>query len=163
MSDLNRRQVQQFIHNLSPVEFQEIITGLLKSRGYSISWDEPAAKEGRTVIAPLTAPSRVPREIAAPIFALKEHRIDLSQVANKYIGETEKNLRKVLDIAGDLDIILFFDEADALFGKRSESPGCAIIILKEHISDSKKLAIWQPGMVGYKELKQLIEKGEISS
>jgi hypothetical protein len=163
MIDLNRRQVQRFIHNLSPDEFQDFITGLLKSKGYSISWDAPAAEERRAGIAPLAALPRVPREFAPPIFALKGHRINLSQVANKYIGETEKNLRKVLDIAGDLDIILFFDEADALFGKRSESPGCAIIYLKELSSDSKKLAIWQPGMVGYKELKQLIEKGEISS
>jgi len=47
-------------------------------------------------------------------------RIDLSAVVSKYIGETEKNLRKVFDAADDGGVILFFDEADALFGKRSE-------------------------------------------
>ncbi len=47
-------------------------------------------------------------------------RIDLSAVVSKYIGETEKNLRKVFDAAEDGGAILFFDEADALFGKRSE-------------------------------------------
>jgi SpoVK/Ycf46/Vps4 family AAA+-type ATPase len=47
-------------------------------------------------------------------------RIDLSQVVNKYIGETEKNLRRVFDAAEDGGAILLFDEADALFGKRSE-------------------------------------------
>jgi AAA+ superfamily predicted ATPase len=47
-------------------------------------------------------------------------RIDLSQVVNKYIGETEKNLRRVFDAAEEGGVILFFDEADALFGKRSE-------------------------------------------
>ncbi|MGK6352090.1 ATP-binding protein [Parapedobacter sp. DT-150] len=46
-------------------------------------------------------------------------RIDLSQVVSKYIGETEKNLEKVFQRAENRDRILFFDEADALFGKRS--------------------------------------------
>ncbi len=46
-------------------------------------------------------------------------RIDLSQVVSKYIGETEKNLEKVFIKAENKDWILFFDEADALFGKRT--------------------------------------------
>lgn len=46
-------------------------------------------------------------------------RIDLSQVVSKYIGETEKNLEKIFQRAENRDWILFFDEADALFGKRS--------------------------------------------
>ena len=45
--------------------------------------------------------------------------VDLSMVVSKYIGETEKNLSKVFDTAEDKDWILFFDEADALFGKRT--------------------------------------------
>jgi hypothetical protein len=48
------------------------------------------------------------------------YRIDLSAVVSKYIGETEKNLRKVFDAAEGRGVVLFFDEADALFGKRSE-------------------------------------------
>src|SRR5207247_10700437 len=48
------------------------------------------------------------------------YRIDRSSVVSKYIGETEKNLRRVFDAAEDGGAILFFDEADALFGKRSE-------------------------------------------
>jgi hypothetical protein len=47
------------------------------------------------------------------------YKIDLSLVVSKYIGETEKNLAKVFDQAESRDWILFFDEADALFGKRS--------------------------------------------
>ena len=47
------------------------------------------------------------------------YRIDLSQVVSKYIGETEKNLEKVFTKAENKDWILFFDEADALFGKRA--------------------------------------------
>ncbi len=46
--------------------------------------------------------------------------IDLSQVVSKYIGETEKNLDRIFNAAEDSNTILFFDEADALFGKRSE-------------------------------------------
>ncbi len=51
---------------------------------------------------------------------LKVYQIDLSQVVSKYIGETEKNLSKLFDAAENKDWILFFDEADALFGKRTE-------------------------------------------
>jgi len=52
-------------------------------------------------------------------FDKEVYRIDLSQVVSKYIGETEKNLEKVFLKAENKDWILFFDEADALFGKRS--------------------------------------------
>jgi hypothetical protein len=48
------------------------------------------------------------------------HRIDLSAVVSKYIGETEKNLERIFSSAKGSNAILFFDEADALFGKRSE-------------------------------------------
>jgi SpoVK/Ycf46/Vps4 family AAA+-type ATPase len=48
------------------------------------------------------------------------YRIDLASTVSKYIGETEKNLRRVFDAAEDSGTILLFDEADALFGKRSE-------------------------------------------
>ncbi len=59
-------------------------------------------------------------EVIAGELRLNLYRIDLSQVVNKYIGETEKNLRRLFDAAEDSGAILFFDEADALFGKRSE-------------------------------------------
>lgn len=49
------------------------------------------------------------------------YRIDLSMVISKYIGETEKNLSRIFDLANNKNWILFFDEADALFGKRSET------------------------------------------
>jgi hypothetical protein len=58
-------------------------------------------------------------EILANHLNLNLYRIDLSQVVSKYIGETEKNLRKLFDAAEDGGVILFFDEADALFGKRT--------------------------------------------
>jgi SpoVK/Ycf46/Vps4 family AAA+-type ATPase len=59
-------------------------------------------------------------EILARELNLLLYRIDLSGVVSKFIGETEKNLRKLFDAAEDGGAILFFDEADALFGKRSE-------------------------------------------
>jgi hypothetical protein len=59
-------------------------------------------------------------EVLAAELRLSLYRIDLSTVVSKYIGETEKNLRRLFDAAEDGGAILFFDEADALFGKRSE-------------------------------------------
>jgi hypothetical protein len=59
-------------------------------------------------------------EALASQLELPLYRIDLSQVANKYIGETEKNLKRLFDAADVADAILFFDEADAIFGKRIE-------------------------------------------
>ena len=62
--------------------------------------------------------------MAAEVMANELHRdlyrIDLSQVVSKYIGDPEKNLRRVFDTAEEGGSILLFDEADALFGKRSE-------------------------------------------
>ncbi len=51
---------------------------------------------------------------------LSFHRIDLSRVVSKYTGETEKNLERIFDAAERADVLLFFDEADALFGKHTE-------------------------------------------
>jgi ATPase family associated with various cellular activities (AAA)/Winged helix domain, variant len=59
-------------------------------------------------------------EVLANELELDLYRIDLSSVVSKYIGETEKNLRRVFDAAEEGGAILLFDEADALFGKRSE-------------------------------------------
>ena len=61
------------------------------------------------------ASEAIAHELKLPLF-----RIDLSQVVNKFIGETEKNLKRLFDAADAADAILFFDEADALFGKRTE-------------------------------------------
>jgi SpoVK/Ycf46/Vps4 family AAA+-type ATPase len=55
------------------------------------------------------------KELKAPL-----HRVDLGSLVSQYIGETENNLNRVLDEAARRDAILFFDEADALLGKRSE-------------------------------------------
>jgi SpoVK/Ycf46/Vps4 family AAA+-type ATPase len=59
-------------------------------------------------------------EVLAHQLQLDLYRIDLSSVVSKYIGETEKNLRRIFDAAEMGGAILLFDEADALFGKRSD-------------------------------------------
>lgn len=59
-------------------------------------------------------------EIVASDLGLDLYKIDLAAVVSKYIGETEKNLDKIFTAAEHANAILFFDEADALFGKRSE-------------------------------------------
>jgi hypothetical protein len=76
------------------------------------------------ISALFSGPSGTGKTLAAEVLAnelrLDLYRIDLSSVVSKYIGETEKNLRRVFDAAEDGGAILLFDEADALFGKRSE-------------------------------------------
>jgi MoxR-like ATPase len=79
---------------------------------------------GRGISALFCGSSGTGKTLAAEILAghldLDLYRIDLAGVVSKYIGETEKNLRRVFDAAEESGCILFFDEADALFGKRSE-------------------------------------------
>jgi SpoVK/Ycf46/Vps4 family AAA+-type ATPase len=81
-------------------------------------------KRGLGISALFAGASGTGKTMAAEVLArelqLDLYRIDLSQVVSKYIGETEKNLRRVFDTAEASGAILLFDEADALFGKRSE-------------------------------------------
>lgn len=79
---------------------------------------------GKGVNALFSGPSGTGKTMAAEIIAselgLDLYKIDLSGVVSKYIGETEKNLHRIFTAAQSANAILFFDEADALFGKRSE-------------------------------------------
>ena len=72
-----------------------------------------------------TGSSGTGKTMAASILAnemgLDLYRIELSQVVSKYIGETEKNLSRIFEAAEGSGVVLFFDEADAMFGKRSET------------------------------------------
>ncbi len=85
-----------------------------------------AAKSARGlgISALFAGPSGTGKTMAAEVLAnelqLDLYHIDLSQVVSKYIGETEKNLRRIFDAAEEGGVLLLFDEADALFGKRSE-------------------------------------------
>lgn len=79
---------------------------------------------GPGVTAMFHGPSGVGKTLAARVVAgeldLDLYRVDLAQTVSKYIGETEKNLARIFDAADAGAAILVFDEADAIFGKRSE-------------------------------------------
>ncbi|MCC6393699.1 MAG: ATP-binding protein [Bryobacterales bacterium] len=79
---------------------------------------------GRGISALFAGPSGTGKTMAAQVMArslgLALRRVDLSAVVNKYIGETEKHLKQVFDACERDSVILFFDEADALFGQRTQ-------------------------------------------
>ena len=81
-------------------------------------------RRGLGLSALFSGPSGTGKTLAAEVLAselkLDLYRIDLSAVVSKYIGETEKNLKQVFDAAETGGVLLLFDEADALFGKRAE-------------------------------------------
>lgn len=86
-------------------------------------FDKKAAY-GRGLSVLMSGPPGTGKTMAAQVITkqlrMKLYKIQLSQVVSKYIGETEKNLRRVFVEAKSANCILFFDEMDALFGKRSE-------------------------------------------
>jgi hypothetical protein len=100
------------------VEFARALPAMLE-RG----WDKKLPY-GRGVSAILAGPPGTGKTMAAQLLAgelgYELYRIDLSQVVDKFIGETEKNIARLFDEAEGSHAILFFDEADALFAKRTE-------------------------------------------
>ncbi len=88
-------------------------------------WDFGRLGGGQASVRALfSGPSGTGKTMAASVLAgelgLDLYRVDLSSVVSKYVGETEKNLERILTAAEDSDAVLLFDEADALFGKRTE-------------------------------------------
>ncbi|MBC7849287.1 MAG: ATP-binding protein [Chitinophagaceae bacterium] len=81
----------------------------LSNRGYRVLFNGPAGS-GRKTTAALFG-----KQFQKPVY-----RIELSTIVSKYIGETEKNIAAVFEKAKAKDWILFFDEAEALFGKRTD-------------------------------------------
>lgn len=83
-----------------------------------------APNPSRGLVALFAGPSGTGKTLTAEIIAgdlgLDLFKLDLSSVVSKYIGETEKNLEQIFDAASAGNMVLFFDEADSLFGKRSE-------------------------------------------
>jgi hypothetical protein len=79
---------------------------------------------GLGIAALFSGPSGTGKTMAAEVLAgdlqLDLYRVDLASVVSKYIGETEKNLKQVFDAAEEGGVLLLFDEADALFGRRGE-------------------------------------------
>jgi SpoVK/Ycf46/Vps4 family AAA+-type ATPase len=82
------------------------------------------ASPSRGLVALFSGPSGTGKTLGAEVIAgqlgLDLYRLDLSSVVSKYIGETEKNLDELFDAAGVGNTVLFFDEADSLFGKRTD-------------------------------------------
>jgi hypothetical protein len=87
-------------------------------------WGMAMGTAGRGINVLLSGSSGTGKSTSAGVIAseigLDLYRIDLSTLVSKYIGETEKNIERVFAAARDSNAILFFDEADALFGRRSE-------------------------------------------
>lgn len=89
------------------------------------TWNfRPGGARGLGISALFAGSSGTGKTLAAEVMAkalrLDLYRVDLSAVVSKYVGETEKNLRRVFDAAEEGGVVLLFDEADALFGKRGE-------------------------------------------
>ena len=83
-----------------------------------------SSKPKSGTVAVFAGPSGTGKTMAAEVLAAETgrdiYRIDLASVVSKYIGETEKNLAHVFETAASRDAVLLLDEADALFGKRTE-------------------------------------------
>ena len=86
--------------------------------------DRLSERPGRGLRALLTGPSGAGKTLAARIFAaelgMDIHRVDLASVVSKFVGETEKNLARLLARAEALDVVLLIDEGDALLARRTE-------------------------------------------
>ncbi|MFX0092140.1 MAG: ATP-binding protein [Candidatus Hodarchaeota archaeon] len=105
-------------------QLQEIMTAMKSLTHVYYNWGLAKVWNESGISVLFMGPPGTGKTMAAEIIAhkldLPIYKIDLSQVVNKYIGETEKNLKRIFDYAELSDLILFFDEADALFGKRTE-------------------------------------------
>jgi hypothetical protein len=104
---------------------RDIVRRVRHRRTVMEEWQfEELSTRGRGLVALFFGPSGTGKTMAADVIArelgMQLFRVDLAGVVSKYIGETEKNLRAVFEEADRADAVLFFDEADALFGKRSE-------------------------------------------
>jgi adenylate kinase family enzyme len=99
--------IRRWLHFHQELETDSNLSRKLNA-GYRVLFYGPSGT-GKTLTA----------SILGKEFGKDVYRIDLSQIVSKYIGETEKNLSKIFDRAQHKDWILFFDEADALFGKRT--------------------------------------------
>jgi hypothetical protein len=107
------------------LQFQQLLSAMQNLSRVHADWGAARAWGEAGVSALFAGTPGTGKTMAAEVLAaelrLPMYRVDLSQVVNKYIGETEKNLRRLFDAAEQADLVLFFDEADSLFGKRLET------------------------------------------
>jgi hypothetical protein len=105
-------------------QFEELVKAMNSLTEVHYGWGTAKVWNEGGISALFAGPPGTGKTMAAEVLAhrlgLPIFRIDLSQVVNKYIGETEKNLKRLFDTADISDMILFFDEADSLFGRRTE-------------------------------------------
>jgi hypothetical protein len=105
-------------------QFDEIEAAMRSLTDVHYRWGTAKAWNEAGIAVLFAGPSGTGKTMAAEVLAatleIPMFRINLAQVVDKYIGETEKNLERIFDAADASDTILFFDEADALFGKRTE-------------------------------------------
>jgi hypothetical protein len=115
---------QLILPNKQAIQFEEQIAAMQSLTKVHYDWGTAGAWNEGGITLLFAGPPGTGKTMAAEIMAqrlkLPMYRVDLSQVVNKYIGETEKNLKKIFDAADISDIVLFFDEADSLFGKRTD-------------------------------------------
>lgn len=118
------RDEELILPHKQQLQFQEIIKAMKSLTEVHYGWGTANVWNESGISVLFAGPPGTGKTMAAEILAIKldlpMYRIDLSQVVNKYIGETEKNLKKLFDAADISDMILFFDEADSLFGRRTE-------------------------------------------
>ncbi|MFN0140320.1 MAG: ATP-binding protein [Pyrinomonadaceae bacterium] len=110
--------------NKQTIQFEEQMAAMQALTKVHYEWGTARAWNEGGITVLFAGPPGTGKTMAAEIMAfrlkLPMYRVDLSQVVNKYIGETEKNLKRIFDAADISDMVLFFDEADSLFGKRTE-------------------------------------------
>jgi hypothetical protein len=106
-------------------QFDELVTALQTLSRVHTRWGTGRVWDEAGISALFAGPPGTGKTTAAEVLAeslqLPMYRVDLSQVVNKYIGETEKNLRRLFDSMEECDSLLFFDEAESLFGQRMQA------------------------------------------
>ncbi|MBD7918576.1 ATP-binding protein [Cellulomonas sp. Sa3CUA2] len=119
-----RRGWDDLVLPVAPTDqLRDLVARYRQRRTVFGTWGFPAVPSAG-VVALFAGPSGTGKTLAAEVVAadlgLDLYKVDLSAVVSKYIGETEKNLERVFSAAASGDMVLFFDEADALFGKRTD-------------------------------------------
>jgi len=104
-----REAIDRLLHQATVLDGWRFLSGRAGSRGVRMLFAGPSGT-GKTLAA----------EVMAGALGVDLLLVDVSRVVSKWIGETEKNLAEVFDVAERAQAVLFFDEADALFGKRTE-------------------------------------------